>query len=217
MNILFVGKPGSGKGTITQSLINEGFLHLATGDLLRTEQNKGTELGKEIEALLSQGKFATNETVFFLVNQFLSENKGKSIIFDGFPRNKAQTEKCLDDGIIFDHVFLLEVSDAKIKERIVNRRIHQQSGRVYNIKTMPPKVEGIDDITGEPLIHRDDDKLEVIDNRLNNFNTLTEPLLEVLINKGYFIHKIDAEDALENQIEKIKNIIEKKEHKIKMK
>lgn len=207
MNILFVGKPGSGKGTITQKLNDDSFIQLSTGDLLRREVDLGTEVGKEIGLLLADGKFATDETIFMLVAKFLEENKTKSIIFDGFPRNAKQAQKCLDDGIVFDHIFLIDVSDDKVKERIVNRRIHQASGRVYNLKTMPPKVEGIDDITGEPLTHRHDDKLEVLDQRLNNYRTLTEPVLEVLKKNNYNIVVINGEDNLDNQLNIVKNTL----------
>ena len=207
MNILFVGKPGSGKGTITQRLIDNGFLQLSTGDLLRAEQEKGTELGKEIANLLSQGKFASDETIFQLVGKFLEENSDKSIIFDGFPRNQAQAEKCLQLGIKFDHVFLIEVSDEKVKERIVNRRVHLPSGRVYNTVTMPPKKDGIDDITGEPLTHRADDKIEVLDQRLENYRKLTQPVLGVLLSNHYKINVVDGEAELSEQLEFVRQTI----------
>lgn len=213
MNILFIGKPGSGKGTITQNLIDEGFLQLATGNLLRSEEEKGTILGKEISELLSQGKFATDKTIFSLVNSFLEENKDKSIIFDGFPRNKKQAETCINDGIKFDHVFLIDISDDKVKERIVDRRIHPASNRVYNLKTMPPKVDGIDDITGEALVHRHDDKIEVLDQRLKNYKELTEPVIEVLKENGYSIIVIDGESALKDQINQVKEVLANTHHK----
>lgn len=207
MNILFLGKPGSGKGTLTQKLIDDGFLQLATGDLLRTEESSGSELGREIGELLAKGKFATDDMIFFLVDSFLEKNNDKSIIFDGFPRNVAQAEICLERGIVFDKIFSLEVTDEKVKERIVNRRVHPQSGRVYNTVTMPPKVEGIDDITGEPLIHRKDDYLDVIDNRLQNFKELTEPIINLLESRGYFINKIDAEAPIDEQLQQVKDNI----------
>jgi adenylate kinase len=216
MNILFIGKPGSGKGTITQNLIDDGFLQLSTGDLLREEEERGTPLGIEIGKLLAQGKFATDETIFKLVGEFLDRNKDKSIIFDGFPRNSIQAQSCVDNGIIFNHIFLIEVSDEKVKERIVNRWIHKASGRVYNLKTMPPKVNGLDDITNEPLIQRQDDKLEILDKRLVNYRELTEPVLKVLKDNAMTINVIDGEDDLSNQINKVKNILLLKNKKNKL-
>lgn len=206
MNILFLGKPGSGKGTITQQLTDEGFIQLSTGDLLRAEAASGSELGKEIAAL-PPGKFASDEVIFLLVDNFLKVNSDKSIIFDGFPRNLSQTEKCLENGIVFDKVFSIETTDEKVKERIVNRRVHPASGRVYNIVSMPPKVEGLDDATGEPLVHRKDDKLEIIEDRLKTFRELTLPIADMLNSKGYTVHQIDGESPLIEQISLVKDLI----------
>lgn len=217
MNILLLGKPGSGKGSITQELVKENFAHLATGDLLRAEEASGSQLGKEIGALLAQGKFATDETIFVLVNNFLENNKDKSVIFDGFPRNVAQTEKCLEMGIVFDNIFYIEVSDDTVKQRIVNRRVHPASGRVYNTITMPPKVEGFDDITGEPLFHRKDDYAEVLEKRLDNFNTLTQPIVNKLEQIGYIVNKFDGEQPIKEQITFIKDLVNSsKNKKLKM-
>jgi adenylate kinase len=205
MNILFIGKPASGKGSITQRIIDENFVQLSTGDLLRAEQEKGTELGNEIKALLSQGKFATDETIFNLVEKFLLENSDKSIIFDGFPRNVAQAKHCLERGINFDYVFNIEVPDETVKQRIVNRRVHPQSGRVYNIVSLPPKVEGIDDITGEPLVQRNDDRIEVVAQRLENFNTLTYPIIEFLQKEGLIPIKDQVDMVKETLSSEVKN------------
>jgi adenylate kinase len=205
MNILFVGKPGSGKGTITQNLLDDGFLQLSTGDLLRKEAKTGSDLATEINERLAQGKFASDETIFKVVEKFLKENEGKSIIFDGFPRNVEQARHCLEKGLVFDHVFEIDVTDELVKERIVNRRIHQPSGRVYNTKTMPPKVEGIDDVTGEPLTHRHDDKLEVLDQRLADYRNLTAPVIDFLKHNGLPIIHVDGSDNLDNQLSVVKS------------
>lgn len=204
MNILFIGKPGSGKGTITQKLEKDGFIQLSTGDLLRAEVATGSEMGKEIDALLKQGKFATDETIFKIVDNFLLKNSDKSIIFDGYPRNLQQAQVCLDNGINFDKVFLIDVSDDIVKERIVNRRVHTASGRVYNIKTMPPKVDGVDDVTGEPLTHRNDDRAEVLDKRLENYRTLTQPIIDLLKQNNIKINIINGEAPIEEQIQQVK-------------
>lgn len=206
MNLLFVGKPGSGKGTITKRLEGE-YVFLSTGDLLRAEVATGSERGLEIGALLKQGKFASNEVVFDIVEEFLNKNKGKSVIFDGFPRNLEQANECVKRGIEFDKVFHIVVDDAEVEERIVNRRIHLPSGRVYNISTLPPKVEGLDDVTGEPLIHRDDDKPEVVKERLEIYRKVTEPIIKFLEDRGQVILEIDGNMPLPNQLKLVQSEI----------
>lgn len=207
MNILFLGKPGSGKGTITKRLEKDGFLHLSTGDLLRAERDKGTELGKEIGTLIDGGNFVSDAMIFNLVDNFLAENEGKNIVFDGFPRNLAQAQKCIEKNIIFEKVLVLEVPDELIKDRIINRRVHVASGRVYNTKTLPPKVAGLDDETGEALIHRDDDKEEVIGKRLEIYKNVTEPIAQFLEAKGYSIIKINGTEEISKQVDIVRESV----------
>lgn len=215
MNILFLGKPGSGKGTITKRLEADGFLHLSTGDLLRAERDRGTELGKEIGQLIDGGNFVPDEMIFNLVDNYIIENAGKNIVFDGFPRNLAQAQKCIEKGIVFEKVVVLEVPDELIKDRIVNRRVHTPSGRVYNTKTLPPKTEGLDDITGEPLTHRDDDKEEVIGKRLDIYKNVTEPIAQFLEAKNYSIIKVDGTKEIAQQVELVRDYVLKSK-KLKM-
>lgn len=207
MNILFLGKPGSGKGTITKRLEKDGFLHLSTGDLLRAERDRGTELGKEIGQLIDGGNFVPDEMIFNLVDNYLAENAGKNIVFDGFPRNLAQAQKCIDKNIIFEKVIVLEVPDELIKDRIVNRRVHISSGRVYNTKTLPPKIEGLDDITGEPLTHRDDDKEEVIGKRLEIYKNVTAPIAQFLEAKNYSILTVDGTKEITQQVNLVRDYV----------
>lgn len=206
MNLLFLGKPGSGKGTITKRLEGD-FVFLSTGDLLRAEALRGTERGNEIDALLKQGKFASNEVVFDIVEEFLNENNGKSIVFDGFPRNLLQANECVKRGINFDKIFHIIVDDKEVEERIVNRRIHPASGRVYNITTLPPKVEGVDDITGEPLIQRNDDKIDVVKDRLDTYRKVTEPIVKFLEDRNEVILEIDGNMPLAQQIKLVQSEI----------
>ena len=213
MKILFIGKPGAGKGTITQNLMKEdsNFLQLSTGDLLREEVKRGTPLGKEIDELLKQGKFATDDTIFSMVGDFLETHKSKNIIFDGYPRNLKQAQVCDEQNLKFDLIFHIKVSDEIIIDRITNRLVHQPSGRIYNTKTSPPKNSGIDDITGEPLTQRNDDKPEVLGSRLNLYYNTTIPVLEYYEAKQPII-EIDGLQPLEEQIFIVqKNILEKKQ------
>lgn len=216
MNLLFLGKPGSGKGSVTKRLEGD-FVFLSTGDLLRAEATKGTERGKEIDALLKQGKFASNEVVFDIVEDFLKANEGKSIIFDGFPRNLLQANECVKRGINFDKIFHILVDDEEVIKRIANRRIHPASGRVYNIETLPPKVEGLDDVTGEPLIQRNDDKLEVVKERLEIYKNVTAPIVKFLEDRNEVIHEIDGASPLDTQVKLVQSEVAKVQKTSKVK
>jgi adenylate kinase len=209
MNILFLGKPGSGKGTIAQKLLegNSDFIQLSTGDLLRQEQETGSEMGKKIEALLKDGQFATDEMITVIVDKFMKDNADKSIIFDGYPRTVSQADNCLKSGIVFDKTFFIDVSDDVVKERIVNRRVHLASGRVYNIETKKPKVEGIDDVTGEPLTHRNDDHPEVLDNRLKNYQVKTFPIVAFLESEGLKVNTINGAIPVLEQMKQVNEVL----------
>lgn len=219
MYILFIGKPGSGKGTISQRLKDEGFKQLSTGDLLRDEVASGSQLGQEIDALLKQGKFASDETVLGMVQTFLEKNKDSNIIFDGFPRNLSQAKTITENGINFDAVIHLNASDELVHERICNRWIHKASGRVYNVKTLPPKVPFKDDETGEDLIQRHDDKPEVIADRLAKYREATFPVL-AFYKKEQKVPtlELDAENSsISEQLEAIKSFLPQKHQQHKHK
>lgn len=219
MNILFLGKPGSGKGTIAQQLLesNSDFIQLSTGDLLRQEQETGSEMGKKIGALLKDGQFATDEMITVIVDKFMKDNAYKSIIFDGYPRTVSQADNCLKSGIVFDKTFFIDVSDDAVKERIVNRRVHLASGRVYNTQTKPPKIEGVDDVTGQPLTHRNDDHPEVLDNRLKNYQVKTFPIVAFLESEGLKINTINGEIPVKDQMKEVSEILSELPPKKKLK
>jgi adenylate kinase len=120
-----------------------------------------------------------------------------------------ETKSCFDNNIKFDKVFLINIKDELLEERVINRRVHIKSGRVYNLKSMPPKVDGLDDITGEPLTHRNDDKPEILKNRLIAYHEQTEPILDYLKFKGIDIIEIDGEAPINSQVEKVKNEMKK--------
>lgn len=219
MYILFIGKPGSGKGTISQRLKDEGFIQLSTGDLLRDEVASGSKLGQEIDALLKQGKFASDETVLSMVKNYLDKNKDNHIIFDGFPRNLSQAKTITQEGIKFDAVIHLNASDEMVHERICNRWIHKPSGRVYNVKTLPPKVAFKDDETGEDLVQRHDDKPEVIADRLIKYKEATFPVLAFYQNEQNVpTLELDAENTtIAEQLKAVKSFLPQKSHQLKHK
>lgn len=208
MNILFIGKPASGKGTITQTLNSQEFIHLSTGDLLREEVEKKTPIGKYIDELLKLGQYADDDIIINMVQKFLLNHKNKNIIFDGFPRNVKQLKICMRNNIVFDKIFLINVNDDVVKERVVNRRIHLSSGRIYHLKNKPPKIEGLDDITGEPLNMRTDDRIEILEQRLKNFEKMVVPLIQELKNINYPMIEIDGTLPIEEQIAIVKEEIQ---------
>lgn len=194
MNILFIGKPGAGKGTVSQLLANSGFTQLSTGDLLREEVKKGSEQGKNIQKLIDQGKFASDQTIFEIVSNWIdNQNNKTNIILDGFPRNISQMDAILaaDPPLIkIDGVVHFESSDEIIFERLKNRLVHLPSGRTYNTNTFKPKLAGLDDKTGEVLTKRPDDKPEIIAERLKIYQKITEPVLQRAIENNFPILKV---------------------------
>lgn len=215
MKILMLGKPASGKGTISQMLIDDDptTFQLSTGDLLRKEQQTGSEMGKEIQKILAVGGFATDEMIYQLMGKVIEEKKDVPLIFDGYPRTVKQAVDCVNNNIVFDKVFLFEVDDETVRERVVNRRVHIPSGRVYNIKTKPPKVEGFDDVTGEPLTHREDDTVEVLNKRLENYNKLTAPIADYLRSVGYNVEVIKGDTPLQEQYQQVRDSLDGKNDK----
>lgn len=177
MNIVLLGKPGVGKGTVCQMLKEKGYTILPTGDLLREEIKKGTEVGKQIEALFKEGKFAPVEVTNQLVKNFLKEHSNENVVLDAYPRNLVQYNVSKGQ---FDKFIFLDCPDSVIRERLEFRQIHEASGRTYNSKFLPPKVKGLDDETGEPLINRADDTLETINKRLKIYYDDTFPIVDLL-------------------------------------
>lgn len=205
MNLIFFGSPGSGKGTISNALKSENFIQISTGDILREEINKKSELGLAIEETIAKGHFASNELIFAIIENKLHDlsklENPPNIIFDGFPRNLEQATKMFEDkNINIDGVVYFDVTKEKVIERITNRWIHKSSGRSYNTITMPPVSPGLDDITHELLTQRADDKIEVINERLDIYRNVTVPAYEFLKAMKVPNLSIDGEDKIENQV-----------------
>lgn len=182
MNIILLGAPGAGKGSISEILIkNHNFYHLSTGNLLRQVTNKNDDFGREIANILKSGKLVSDDIVNKILKNVLDEFKSSKydgIIFDGYPRTIAQA-KYLDQIINVDKVLYLKVSDSIIQQRLVNRRICSNCGQIYNllINQFKPKNEQFCDSCGGLLMQRKDDQLAIINDRLNTYYKEIEPLL----------------------------------------
>jgi len=181
---ILVGPPGCGKGTQSPKLRFEYCAcHLATGDMLREAVAQGTPLGKKAKSIMEAGGLVDDDLVVGLIKENLAKPEcKKGFLLDGFPRTLKQAEM-LDEELVkqgdkIDHVVNFDVDDEVLVDRITGRRIHKPSGRSYHVKFNPPKVEGKDDITGEPLIQRPDDNEKTLRNRLSTFHEQTRPVLE---------------------------------------
>ena len=180
MRLILIGPPGAGKGT-QAAFIKErfGIPQISTGDMLRAAVKAGTELGKAAKIIMDQGGLVSDDIIIGLVKERLTQDDcKKGFLFDGFPRTIPQAQALQAAGVPIDFVLEIAVPDAEIVERMSGRRIHPASGRSYHIKYNPPKVEGKDDVTGEPLVQRDDDKEEVVMKRLAVYHQQTEALVK---------------------------------------
>lgn len=178
MRMILLGPPGAGKGTQARFICERyGIPQISTGDMLRAAVAAGTDLGKQAKAVMDAGELVSDDIIIGLVKERITEpDCASGFLFDGFPRTLAQAEAMRDAGVDIDAVVEIAVPDDDIVARLSGRRSHPGSGRVYHVTFNPPKVEGVDDITGEPLVHRDDDREETIRNRLTNYHAQTEVL-----------------------------------------
>ncbi len=190
MRIILLGPPGAGKGTQAQNLIRDyGLVQLSTGDMLRAAVKSGSEIGKQAKAVIDSGALVSDEIVIGIVrNRIVQPDCANGYMLDGFPRNLTQAKK-LDEMLAsqneqIDKVVELCVNDATAVARIAGRRFHMASGRSYHIEFNPPKIEGKDDETGEPLVQREDDKEDTVEFRLNTYHEQTSPLVEYYGEKG---------------------------------
>ena len=191
-NIILLGPPGSGKGTQSTKLLNDFcYCQLSTGDLLRENVAKKTHAGVKAKEAMDKGQLVSDEIVNeILVNAMKSPYCERGIIFDGYPRNPEQAENLSSllksVGKKLDNVIELVIDPEELFERVEGRRVHTASGRTYHVKFNPPKVDGYDDITGEPLIHRDDDKREVLKSRLDVYYKKQLQFLIIIKNMIYY-------------------------------
>jgi adenylate kinase len=178
MRLILLGPPGAGKGTQARYICEKyGIPQISTGDMLRAAVAAGTELGNQAKTVMDSGGLVSDDIIIGLVKQRITQDDcERGFLFDGFPRTLAQAEAMLEAGVTIDAVVEISVPDDEIVKRLSGRRSHPGSGRVYHVVFNPPKVEGKDDVTGEPLVHRDDDQEDTIRNRLATYHAQTEVL-----------------------------------------
>ena len=200
MNLVFLGPPGAGKGTIAKVAKEAlGVPHISTGDLFRANIKNETELGKRVKEILASGGLVPDEITIKMVENRLSESDcEKGYILDGFPRTIPQAE-ALSKMSNVEGVINFVLSEEEIIKRLSGRRMCPSTGRTYHILFNPPKVEGIDDETGEPLIQRDDDKPESIRHRLELYNEATAPLIDYYKAKDVVLDLICTNDPKETE------------------
>jgi adenylate kinase len=180
MRLILLGGPGAGKGT-QANYIKERYRipQISTGDMLRAAVKAGTDLGKKAKEFMDSGGLVPDEVIIGLVKERIQEpDCEKGFLFDGFPRTIPQADAMKEAGVPIDAVVEISVPDEEIIKRMSGRRAHLPSGRTYHVVFNPPKVEGKDDVTGEPLIQRDDDKEDTVRKRLEVYHDQTEPLVE---------------------------------------
>ena len=179
MRIILLGAPGVGKGTQAKFICNRFAIpQISTGDMLRESVRDGSSLGRKVKKVMDQGALVTDDIIMDLVKDRIKKDDCKQgYLFDGFPRTIPQAEALAQQNIQIDSVIEIKVEDDQIIARLAGRRVHQTSGRIYHITNNPPKRKNLDDLTGEPLIQRDDDKEDTIKQRLEVYRTQTEPLV----------------------------------------
>jgi len=202
MRLILLGPPGAGKGTQATFIKDAfGIPQISTGDMLRAAVKAGTPLGLAAKKIMDSGALVSDDIIIGLVKDRLRQpDCAKGYLFDGFPRTIPQAEAMKDAKVAIDYVLEIDVPDSAIVERMSGRRVHVASGRTYHVKFNPPKVAGKDDLTGEDLIQREDDKEETVKNRLAVYHAQTEPLV------AYYNNWSAAGDAVAPKYRKINGL-----------
>lgn len=180
MRLILLGPPGAGKGTQANFIKDKfGIPQISTGDMLRAAVRAGTPLGVEAKKVMDAGGLVSDDLIIGLVKDRLQQDDCKAgYMFDGFPRTIPQADALKAAGVSIDFVLEIDVPDSEIITRMSGRRVHAASGRTYHVVFNPPKTEGVDDETGEPLIQRDDDREETVRKRLEVYHSQTRPLVD---------------------------------------
>lgn len=180
MRLILLGAPGAGKGTQATFICQKyGIPQISTGDMLRAAVKAGTPLGQQAKSVMESGGLVSDDLIINLVKERIAQaDCANGFLFDGFPRTIPQADAMKAAGVKLDYVLEIDVPFDAIIERMSGRRSHPASGRTYHVKFNPPKVDGKDDVTGEPLIQRDDDKEETVKKRLEVYSAQTRPLVD---------------------------------------
>ena len=204
MNIVLLGAPGAGKGTQAAKLVEDcGLCHISTGDILRAAVKNQTPLGVKAKGFMDAGELVPDDLIIDLMKERIQQpDTEKGVILDGFPRTIPQADAMKEAGINVDYVLEFDVPDELIVDRIVGRRVHAPSGRVYHVKFNPPKVEGKDDVTGEELTTRKDDQEETVRKRLVEYHQMTAPLI------GYYSKEAEAGNTKYAKVDGTKPVAE---------
>lgn len=186
MRVILLGSPGSGKGTQAQFICNTfGVPQISTGDMLRAAVRDATELGLQAKKIMDSGELVSDDLILGLIEARIAQADCQTgFLLDGFPRTIPQAEGLHDMAIKLDYVVEIAVGDEAIIQRMSGRRVHPVSGRTYHVSFNPPKVEGLDDETGEPLIQREDDQEATVRKRLDIYHQQTEPLIDFYAKKA---------------------------------
>ncbi len=206
---MLLGAPGAGKGTQAQFIMEKyGIPQISTGDMLRAAIKAGTQLGLEAKKVMDAGQLVSDELIIGLVKERVAQDDcEKGFLLDGFPRTIPQADAMAESGIALDHVIEIDVPDEDIVARMAGRRVHSGSGRVYHVVFNPPKVEGIDDVTGEALSIRPDDEEATVRKRLGIYHEQTKPLVEyytqVAANSDVTYDKFDGSQSVAQVSEQI--------------
>ncbi|GGY08711.1 adenylate kinase [Litchfieldella qijiaojingensis] len=180
MRLILLGAPGAGKGTQAQFICERfGIPQISTGDMLRAAVKEGSDLGLKVKEIMASGGLVSDDIIIALVKERISQpDCANGFLFDGFPRTIRQADAMKEANVKLDHVLEIAVDDEEIVKRLAGRRVHPGSGRVYHIEYNPPKEAGKDDVSGESLIQRDDDRESTVRNRLAVYHEQTAPLVD---------------------------------------
>ena len=202
MKLILLGAPGAGKGTQAKFICEKfGIPQISTGDMLRAQVKAGTPLGMEAKKHMDSGGLVPDAVIIGMVKERLKEDDCKNgYLFDGFPRTIPQAEAMKEAGVPLGIVLEIDVPDQDIIDRMAGRRVHLASGRTYHVTYNPPKVAGKDDVTGEDLIQRDDDKEETVRHRLDIYHSQTKPLVT------FYSNWQNAGDAQAPKVKKIAGV-----------